>query len=65
VPVGVCVSVCVSAALRIVSPRLHAALVSAAKVMRCIQCCVVVAVVVVVVVVVVVHTGCEREWQVE
>ena len=38
---GVCVSVCVSAALRIVSARRDAGacpLVSAAKVMHCIQC---------------------------
>jgi len=40
---GVCVSVCVRSAAysRRAEPRLHAALVSAAKIMRGIQCCLV------------------------
>ena len=35
-------------------PRLHAALVSAAKVMRCIQCCLAITVIVVVIVIIVI-----------
>jgi len=44
--VCVCVCVCVSA-----EPRLHAALVSAAKVMRCIQCCLVIIIIIIIIII--------------